>query len=254
MPLIRIPFTNRRLNASEAQDENERPGMPASNDSHSGFERVEIMGSKASSALSIRSSKSRDNGDYKMSVVNDSGVYLPPSPTEEKGLWPRQSVSASRSSIDTRSSLGDIEHFIISRESFDSYRRSFDISAKSPVHVHEVTRRSLDSTRFPARVPRSSVRGRSFDREPPTPEEGFEEVGLNDEQQKQQTQQQQEPKKKGFFARFSDPQESHNPHTHSQGMGMSRFIPGRKRAQSGQGSELAPMERPKSSQSIEVQE
>ncbi|RYP08171.1 hypothetical protein DL764_002078 [Monosporascus ibericus] len=240
MPIIRIPFTNRRLNASEAQDENERPGMPASNDSHSGFERVEIMGSKASSALSIRSSKSRDNGDYKMS--------------EEKGLWPRQSVSASRSSIDTRSSLGDIEHFIISRESFDSYRRSFDISAKAPVQVHEVTRRSLDSTRFPARVPRSSVRDRSFDREPPTPEEGFEEVGLNDEQQKQQAQQQQEPKKKSFFARFSDPQESHNSQTHSQGMGMSRFIPGRKRAQSGQGSELTPMEKPKSSQSIEAQE
>ncbi|RYP08246.1 hypothetical protein DL765_008862 [Monosporascus sp. GIB2] len=230
MPMIRIPFTNRRLNATEVQNENERPGMPASKDCHSGFERVEIMGSKASAALSIRSSKSQDNGDYKMSV------------------------SASRSSIDTRSSLGDIEHFIISRESFDSYRRSFDISAKSPVHVHEVTRHSLDSTRFPARVPRSSVRGRSFDREPPTPEEGFEEVGLNDEQQKQQTQQQQEPKKKGFFARFSDPQESHNSHPHSQGMGMSRFIPGRKRAQSGQGSELTPMERPKSSQSIEAQE
>ncbi|RYP66118.1 hypothetical protein DL769_006115 [Monosporascus sp. CRB-8-3] len=240
MPMIRIPFTNRRPNLSEVQDENERPGMPAPKDSHSGFERVEIMGSKASSALSIRPSKSRDNGDYKMS--------------EEKGLWPRQSVSTSRSSIDTRSSLGDIEHFIISRESFDSYRRSFDISAKSPVHVHEITRHSLDSTRFPARVPRSSVRGWSFDREPPTPEEGFEEVGLNDEQQKQQTQQQQEPKKKGFFARFSDPQESHNSHAHSQGMGMSRFIPGRKRAQSGQGSELTPMERPRSSQSIGAQE
>ncbi|RYP56230.1 hypothetical protein DL771_012017 [Monosporascus sp. 5C6A] len=248
MPVIRIPFTNRRLNVSEAQDEAERPGMPASKDSHSGFERVEIMGSKASSALSIRSSKSRDNGDYKMSVVNDSGVYLPVR-DPNLSLSASDSVSASRSSIDTRSSLGDIEHFIISRESFDSYRRSFDISAKSPVHVHEATRHSLESTRFPARVPISSVRSRSFDKEPPTPEEGFEEVGLNDEQQKQQ-----EPKKKGFFARFSDQQESHNSHAHSQGMGMSRFIPGRKRAHSGQGSELTPMEKPKSSQAVEAQE
>ncbi|RYO92651.1 hypothetical protein DL762_001554 [Monosporascus cannonballus] len=73
MPMIRIPFTNRRLNVAEAQDENERPGMPASKDSHSGFERVEIMGSKASSALSIRSSKSQDNGDYKMSAIAHRG-------------------------------------------------------------------------------------------------------------------------------------------------------------------------------------
>lgn len=43
---------------------------------------------------------------------------------EDKSLWPRQSA-ASRTSMDTRSSFGDIEHFSISRESFDSYRRSF---------------------------------------------------------------------------------------------------------------------------------
>ena len=100
-------------------------------------------------------------------------------------------------------------------------------------------------------MPRSSIRDRSFfDREPPTPEESFEEVGLNDEQQKQN----QQPKKKGFFAKFSDAQESTNLHLHSQGMSMARFIPGRKRAQSGQGSELAPMERPQTPQSIEVQD
>ncbi|EMR64922.1 hypothetical protein MGN70_014386 [Eutypa lata] len=248
MPILRIPFTPfaRRPAAGEVHDENERPGMPAPKVSHSGFERVETMGSKASSVLSIRTSKGRDNGDYKMSVVNDSGVYLPPSPTEEKGLWPRQPVAASRSSIDTRSSIGDIDHFTISRESFDSYRRSFDISAKSPVIVGEVTRHSLDSVRF-SRVPRSSIRDRSFDREPPTPEESFEDVGLNDEQHKQQP-----PKKKGFFAKFSDSQESSTSHSHPQG--MSRFIPGRKRAQSGQGAELAPIDRPTSSQSIEAQE
>lgn len=47
-----------------------------------------------------------------------------PSPTEEKGQWPRKYLT-SRTSSDTRSSVGDIEPFSISRESFDSYRRSF---------------------------------------------------------------------------------------------------------------------------------
>lgn len=163
--------------------------------------------------------------------------------------------------MDTRSSIGDIEHFSISRESFDSYRRSFvrsyptschhslgmltmfyvkDICAKSPVIVHDLPRQSLDSA-F-SRNPRSSVRHRSFERELPTAEEGFEDVGLNDEKQ-------QQPKKKSFFAKFSEPQESN---TH--GEGLARFIPGRKRAQSGQGAELGVVERPKSSQSMQPQE
>ena len=94
---IRIPFT-RRPNAPEVNDETERPGLAVPKVSNPGFERVETMGSRASSVLSIRTSKSRDNGDYKMSgtcnagehlkldaktnamkfaVVNDSGVYLP---------------------------------------------------------------------------------------------------------------------------------------------------------------------------------
>jgi len=50
-----------------------------------------------------------------------------PSPTEdasEKGLWSRRYLS-SRTSSDAQSSGGEIEHFPISRESFDSYRRSF---------------------------------------------------------------------------------------------------------------------------------
>jgi hypothetical protein len=59
-------------------------------------------------------------------VVNDSGVYLPPSPTEEKGAWPKKYLAVSRSSSDAKGSgPGEIEHFSISRESFDSYRRSF---------------------------------------------------------------------------------------------------------------------------------
>lgn len=64
-------------------------------------------------------------------VVNDSGVYLPPSPTDDKPSWPRRYLS--RNSTDTRSDVGEIEHFGISRESFDSYRRSFVCSTKGPL-------------------------------------------------------------------------------------------------------------------------
>ncbi|KAI0489538.1 hypothetical protein F4859DRAFT_461243 [Xylaria cf. heliscus] len=243
---IRNPFAKRPFlttGAEVANDENVPPSTRLSKDSNGGFERVDTVGSRTSSAWSIHSTKSRDNGDYKMSVVNDSGVYLPPSPTDEKGLWPRR-LANSRTSMDTRSSIGDIEHFSISRESFDSYRRSFDICAKSPVLVHDLPRQSLDSAGM--RNPRSSVRHRSFERELPTAEEGFEDVGLNDEQKQGQ---QQHPKKKSFFSKFSEPQESS---TH--GEGLARFIPGRKRAQSGQGAELGPVDRPKSSQSAHPQE
>ncbi|GAW18826.1 hypothetical protein ANO14919_083080 [Xylariales sp. No.14919] len=238
-PFAKRPFLN--TGADVANDENVRPASDIPRDSYGGFERVDTVGSRTSSAWSI-SSKSRDTGDYKMSVVNDSGVYLPPSPTDEKGLWPRRPAN-SRTSMDTRSSIGDIEHFSISRESFDSYRRSFDICAKSPVIVHDLPRQSLDSAGL-ARIPRSSMRHRSFERELPTAEEGFEDVGLDDQKQSQQ-----QPKKKSFFAKFSEPQESI-----AHGEGLARFIPGRKRAQSGQGAELGPVERPKSSQSVHPQE
>lgn len=248
---IRNPFATFVANKRPGNDENVRPDLLTVKDAaHPGFERVDTVGSKASSALSIRSAKDNDNGDYKMSVVNDSGVYLPPSPSEEKSLWPRRPAAApSRTSMDTRSSIGDIEPFSISRESFDSYRRSFDISARSPVTVHDPPRQSLDSARFP-RMPRSSIRDWPFDRQPPTAEEGFEDVGLNDEQ-KQQSHQSQQPKKRGFFSKFSESQE---PSSHSHMQSMSRFIPGRKRAQSGQGAELGNMERPPSSQSNGGQE
>ncbi|KAI1826483.1 hypothetical protein F4861DRAFT_85016 [Xylaria intraflava] len=244
---IRNPFAKRPFlsTGDVANGENADPITHALRDSHGGFEQVDTVGLRSSSAWSIRSTKSRDNGDYKMSVVNDSGVYLPPSPIEEKGLWPRRPAT-SRTSMDTRSSIGDIEHFSISRESFDSYRRSFDICAKSPVIVHDPPRQSFDSAML-TRNPRSSVRNHSFESELPTAEEDFEDVGLNDDQK----QGHQQPKKKSFFAKFSEPQES-SVHTH--GEGLARFIPGRKRAQSGQGAELGAVERPKSSQSLQPEE
>ncbi|KAK5990596.1 hypothetical protein PT974_08865 [Cladobotryum mycophilum] len=213
---IRNPFA-RRSGLTVITDENVRPGQ----DVHLGFERVDTVGSKASSILSVRSAKSQDTGEYKMSVVNDSGVYLPPSPTEDKGRWPRKHMS-SRASTDTRSSFGDIEHFSISRESFDSYRRSFDISARSPIGVQDVpTRQSLDSARFP-RLPRSAI-----------DQEAFEDVGLDDHKQ--------QPRKRGFFAKLTDSQDKEKDKDKDSApqTNVSRFlIPGRKRGQSGQGAEL----------------
>ncbi|KAK3394035.1 hypothetical protein B0H63DRAFT_32992 [Podospora didyma] len=248
---IRNPFA-RRPGIVVTNDENARPtGLSASGNedpAHPGFERVDTVGSKASSALSIVSRRSQDTGEYKMSVVNDSGIYLPPSPVEKEAAWPRRYLS--RNSSDTKSSAGEIEHFSISRESFDSYRRSFDICAKSPIVVTDpAPRQSLDSTtRFP-RMPRSALGERRFEREPPTPEENFEEVGLNDEGKHSAQLAQQaaalQPKKRSFFAKFGSdtPAPENGPvHPSPTTTTISRFLhPTRKRGQSGQGAELGAM-------------
>jgi hypothetical protein len=301
---IRNPFA-RRPGLTIPTDENVRPGSAVSNTdvAHPGFERVDTIGSKASSAVSVRSSRSQDTGEYKMSgkapprhkltasqltttkVVNDSGVYLPPSPVEKEATWPRRYLS--RNSTDTKSSVGggEIEHFSISRESFDSYRRSFvclhrsrtfplnpyhlhvslpdkntqtnkpqDISARSPIVTTDAAapRQSLDS-RFP-RLPyhRSSL----AERRPAVPttaeESNFEDVGLNDENNKPQNQ----PKKRSFFKFGSDENEA--PLNAIQGQTQhagiaSRLLGGRKRGQSGQGAELGVMplgERPKTASTL----
>lgn len=68
-----------------------------------------------------------------------------------------------------------------------------------------------------------------MDLQPPTAEEPFEDVGLED--QKQQT------RKRGFFSKFGDQDKEPGQAT------VSRFLmPGRKRAQSGQGAELGQMD------------
>ncbi|KAG5931074.1 hypothetical protein E4U53_001960 [Claviceps sorghi] len=216
---IRNPFARRPALA----DEQPQPEL------HPGFERVVTVGSKASSSLSLRSNKSHDTGEYKMSVVDDSGVYLPPSPTEEKGRWPSRRYLSSRSSTDTRSSSGDVEHFPISRESFDSYRRSFDVTARSPIVSSNDSfgRQSLDSARFP-RLPRPTTGANFVHRQPPTAEEVFEDVGLDDYMQ--------QPRKRGFFSKLTDSQDA------TGQPNVSRFLmSGRKRGHSGQGAELIPI-------------
>ncbi|KAK4131779.1 hypothetical protein BT67DRAFT_150859 [Trichocladium antarcticum] len=269
---IRNPFS-RRPGAIVTADENQRPGSSAAagnpDVAHPGFERVDTVGSKASPAFGIGRRTSQDTGEYKMSVVSDSGVYLPPSPVEREATWPKRYL-ARTSSDRSSTSVGEIDSFPISRESFDSYRRSFDISAKSPAFMAADSiplRQSLDSNRF-SRFPRSALDHRQlhqprrfFEREPPTPEESekFEDVGLNDESKQQQQQQQQQqsqqqgpdpaahPKKRGFFSKFGSdtPAATTTPNAATAadhgGTAMSRFLSGRKRAPSGQGAELGAM-------------
>jgi len=241
---IRNPFAKRPDIQTGLQPPSEDYVRPLSqNGTRPTFEKVDTVGSKASSAMSIKSSRSQEPAEYKMSVVNDSGVYLPPSPPEKKSFWPRIS-NPSGTSTGTRDSESEIEAFPISRESFDSYRRSFDISAKSPVIQQEpFGRQSLDSARIP-RLPRSAIGERRFERQPPTAEEGFVDVGLNDEQAKQ-------TKKKGFFSRLGDGSETTSAHSPT----TSRFhIPGRKRGQSGVGEELGDIKRPGTSGAEEIKE
>ncbi|KAK3298889.1 uncharacterized protein B0H64DRAFT_85039 [Chaetomium fimeti] len=284
---IRNPFA-RRPGPATAQDESSRPGSASgpttsADAAHPGFERVDTVGSKASSAFSIRSSRpSQDTGEYKMSVVDDSGVYLPPSPIEREASWPRRYLA--RTSTDNKSgslavggsstSNGEIEHFSISRESFDSYRRSFDISAKSPVVIAAAAdaRQSLDSSLRPFSPryhyhPRSSM-GDQYQRrweQPPTPEESetgeeegrFEDVGLGEggegDTSRPGHQHVQQVRKRGFFAKFGSDsgvvsvEEGGSGSGSGSGAGtaMSRFLPtlgGRKRDQSGGlGAELGVM-------------
>lgn len=110
-----------------------------------------------------------------------------------------------------------------------------DISGRSPI-VHSdsyTSRTSLDSRRS-GLPPRSSLSADVFARPPPleSEAEGFEEVRLQEDSHK--------PKKKSFLSRFGETSEEPN------GDGKHHFslLSGRKRGQSGTGSELEPVQRP----------
>ena len=62
---IRNPFARRP--GAVANDENLRPDGSEGVNVLPAFERVDTVGSKASLALSIRSARSQDTGEYKMS-------------------------------------------------------------------------------------------------------------------------------------------------------------------------------------------
>lgn len=106
---------------------------------------------------------------------------------------------------------------------------------------NEIGRQSLDSARI-ARLPRSAIGERRFEQQPPTAEEGFEDVGLNDDQAKQ-------AKKGGFFSKFGE-----GSHSNSSTTGSRFHITGRRRGQSGVGEELGSIQRPGTAGSSEVKE
>jgi hypothetical protein len=111
-----------------------------------------------------------------------------------------------------------------------------DISGRSPVlHADSYnSRTSLDSRTF--YLTRPALNGNTFDNPESVRDEDFEDVKLNDEAAKQH------PKKKSFLSRFS---ESNNDAAATPESKSHHFyLPGRKRGQSGSGSELGEVKRP----------
>jgi hypothetical protein len=81
------------------------------------------------------------------------------------------------------------------------------------------------------------LNGSTFERPEPVRDDSFDDVKLNDEATKTQ------PKKKSFLSRFS---ETNNETTSESKDGKHHFHFGRKRGQSGSGSELGEVKRPES--------
>ncbi|CZT24723.1 uncharacterized protein RCC_10451 [Ramularia collo-cygni] len=236
MPIIRNPFRK--------QDENVRPTT-----AHE--ESVEKNGSKPNET------NGRDPVEYKLSEINDSGVYLPPSPTEKKSFWGTTSSRSTTSSSIHRCAFNEGDQFSISRESFDSYRRSFDISARSPVIQPSEgrPRASLDSRTFQP-LPRSSNSYQRPLQVPQTQEEDrFEDVNIDDPKP-------QAPKKRGLFARMVDSVD-HSDTVNRPTLNNDKAMPwhhltSRKRGQSGQGAELGSIPKrestPKPEKQVEPQQ
>lgn len=128
--------------------------------------------------------------------------------------------------ISARSPITDITAETYPRQSLDA-RRSVD------------TRRSLDVRRSRA-TPRSSMQqGRPSETTDRVPEEGFEDVGLNDEPKPAPA------KKRGIFSRFGDNNNNNADKQEERPSSGHHFsLTGRKRAESGKGEELKPMGRP----------
>jgi len=236
MPPFRIPFTSKKPATANGVDPFSEVKTPADDANTPHKDRPSL-------ALGIKGSREEPN-EFKLSAVNDSGVYLPPSPPEKKSFWHKSPTGKSTTSSHHRSTLAENEPFSISRESFESYRRSFDISGRSPILQADSypSRSSLDSRS--SRLPRSAIHSNQFEKPRPTEEEEFEDVGLNDPK----------PKKKSFLSRFGESANNENapPSTNGDGRptsnghhGFISHIPGmsgRKRGQSGTGAELGAME------------
>lgn len=149
----------------------------------------------------------------------------PPPPPPRRPLTPTQDISA-------RSPVVDNVHETYPRQSLDA-RRSMD------------TRRSFDVRRSRA-TPRSSMQqGRSSESHDEVAEEAFEDVGLNDEPKPQ-------PKKRGIFSRFGDNNHANDKPDDRPSSSHHFSLTGRKRAESGAGSELKPMPKPAPEAAVEM--
>jgi len=172
--------------------------------------------------------------EVQLSEITDNGVFVAPAPTEKPGFWETRSNSSLGSS-NHRSLMTDNETFTISRESFDSYRRSFDISARSPIPSFDsdsVSRRSVDSSLV------LSLRDRRRSDWPEDRvEEEFEDVNINEEHQKPTS------KRRSIFARFGSDYTVDASKPASSSLHHNLFS-SRKRASSGQGAELSSMPQP----------
>ncbi|CAN9178550.1 unnamed protein product [Alternaria alternata] len=241
---IRNPF--RRAGVPEAADEAQRSAP------ENGFKSTAVSGA---TPLQVK-----DPVEYKLSgEISQNAPEHKHVPHEKPTFWHSKS-NVSTTSSNHRSLLSETEPFSISRESFDSYRRSFDISARSPItdNVHETyprqsldarrsvdTRRSLDVRRSRA-TPRSSMQQpRHSESHEQVPEEGFEDVGLNDEPKPQ-------PKKRSIFSRFGDNNHANEKTEERPGSSHHFSLTGRKRAESGAGSELKPMPKPSTEAPVEA--
>ncbi|CAN9154672.1 unnamed protein product [Alternaria alternata] len=239
---IRNPF--RRAGVPEAADEAQRSAP------ENGFKSTAVSGA---TPLQVK-----DPVEYKLS--GEISQNAPEHKHHEKPTFWHSKSNVSTTSSNHRSLLSETEPFSISRESFDSYRRSFDISARSPItdNVHETyprqsldarrsvdTRRSLDVRRSRA-TPRSSMQQpRHSESHEQVPEEGFEDVGLNDEPKPQ-------PKKRSIFSRFGDNNHANEKTEERPGSSHHFSLTGRKRAESGAGSELKPMPKPSTEAPVEA--
>ncbi|KAK5137406.1 hypothetical protein LTR08_008984 [Meristemomyces frigidus] len=275
MPIIRNPFRR--------QDENARPATATS--ALNGVEALpKGAGTPTAKAKAVEiKEQEKQPAEYQLSEINDSGVYLPPSPPARRSFWSttatNTNTASSRSTTSShhRSLLATDAHaneqFGISRESFDSYRRSFDISARSPVtgagptRASLDTRGSLDARAWPSFQPlvpppppttRSSS---SFTRGSQVPAQtaetaeeenapdataaaaaaadanAFEDVDIADKPAVAQ-----QPKKRGLFSRITDSGDHHGERPGSADGGRSSWHHlGRKRGQSGSGAELGSM-------------
>ncbi|OLL26714.1 hypothetical protein NEOLI_000345 [Neolecta irregularis DAH-3] len=137
-PFIRNPFKKLPLSQSSFPPSSQSTTQETSVSSHHATVTPIVIIKECSKFNIITSPSRKDDDVYKLSVINDSGVYLPPSPQERSSsFWSHRSRSTGKTD-----SLFEEPFSSISRESFDSYRRSFDLGGCTREHL--APRMSLD--------------------------------------------------------------------------------------------------------------